>query len=125
MTPNVHAMIGSAILVTSLLVGGWLVVAGRSSKVAMPILTIALIAVMALLGLQILAGIDLLSRGDRPAPDALAIVHVGGPIIAFLVGLWALVVPPRAQIRRYIAADHLTFLVSVISFGIGMAFVGR
>lgn len=125
MTPQTHAMIGTAILVVSLLVGIWLVFARRTDKTASPALTVALIVVMALLGLQILAGVDLLSRGDQPAPGVLAIVHVGGPVIAFLVGLWALLAPPRARISHYIAADHLTFLVSLISFAIGMAFIAR
>lgn len=125
MTPETHAMIGTAILLISLLVGIWLVIAGRSNKTATPLLTGALIVVVVLLGVQILAGIDLLSRGDSPAPGILAIVHVGGPIIAFVVGLWALLVPPRARVPRYIMADHLTFLVSLISFGIGMAFIAK
>ncbi|MGH7861560.1 MAG: hypothetical protein ACREOS_04900 [Candidatus Dormibacteraceae bacterium] len=125
MTPQTHAMLGTAVLVVSLLVGIWLIFARRTDKTASPSLTVALIVVLALLGIQILAGVDLLSRGDQPAPGALAIVHVGGPIIAFLVGLWALLAPPRARILHYIVAVHLTFLVSLISFAIGMAFIGR
>lgn len=125
MTPETHAMIGSAVLLLSLVVGVWAVIAGKRSKTASAALTGALIVTMVLLGLQILAGIDLLSRGGSPAPGALAIVHIGGPIIAFVLGLWALLGSPRAVIRRYILADHLTFLVALVSYAIGEAFKVR
>ncbi|HEX5414492.1 MAG TPA: hypothetical protein VFZ25_02425, partial [Chloroflexota bacterium] len=65
------------------------------------------------------------SRGLVPASGALGVVHILGPIVAFLVGLWALLAPARRQIRRYILADHLTFLVALISFAIGEAFHAR
>ncbi len=125
MTPETHAIIGSAVLVLSLIVGVWAVIAGKRSKTASPLLTAALTVTMVLLGIQILAGIDLLSRGGSPAPGVLAIVHVGGPVIAFVLGLWALLGTPRAQIRRYIMADHLTFLAALVSYAIGEAFKMR
>jgi hypothetical protein len=125
MTPETHALIGTGVLVLSLIVGVWAVLAGKRSKTANPWLTSALAVTMVLLGVQILAGIDLLARGGRPAPGILTIVHVGGPIIAFILGLWALLGTPRAQIRRYILADHLTFLAALVSYVIGEAFKAR
>jgi len=125
MTPETHALIGSLVLLVSLVVGIWAVIAGKRSKTASPLLTAALTVTMVLLGIQILAGIDLLSRGGSPAPGVLAIVHIGGPIIAFLVGIWALLGVPRARVGRYIMADHLTFLVALMSYIIGEAFKAR
>ena len=122
MPVQTHILIGSAVLIVSLLVGIWLIVAARSSKTAGTPLTAALVVVVVLLALQILAGIDLASRGTTPAPGVLGVIHVVGPLIALVVGLWALLGVPRAKIGRYIMADHLTFLVALVSFIIGMAF---
>ena len=121
MTGQTHMMIGSVVLLLSLLVGIWLVVARRLSTKIGAAHTGALTVVMVVLAIQILAGIDLLSRGLVPATGIPGIIHVVGPIVAFLVGLWALLGPRRRQIRSYIIADHLTFLVAMISFAIGEA----
>lgn len=119
MTGNIHMFIGSTVLLLSLVMGIWLVISRRSSKRASTAHTIGLALVVAILAVQILAGVDLLSHGKVPAPGVLGLVHVAGPIVAFVVGLWALLGPPREQLRHYILADHLTFLVALISFVIG------
>lgn len=119
MTPESHAMLGGLVLILSLAVGVWAVLARRSAKVAPTLLTIGLTVVMILLGIQILAGLDLLSRGGSPASGVLGIIHIAGPVVAFAAGLWALLGTPRRQIRRYILADHLTFGIALISYAIG------
>lgn len=119
MTPETHAMVGGLVLVLSLAVGVWAVVARRSTKIAPTPLTIGLAVVVVLLGIQILAGIDLLRQGGSPAAGVLGIIHIAGPILAFVAGLWALLGAPRRQIPRYILADHLTFGVALISYIIG------
>lgn len=118
MTGQMHAMVGLAVLIVNLIFGVWALIVARRGGAVSGLLTGGIIAGLALLLLQILAGFDLLGRGLRPAGAGLTIVHAGGPIVALIVAA-ALLLRPGNRAARYATTALFTTLIALISYGIG------
>ena len=107
MTGEVHRWLGTAVLLVSLIVGIWAALTG------------GVVATLALLGLQVLLGLDLWARGGRPAQGALALVHLALPLVALLAGVGLLIGRRRDRAGSYAIATALTFVAALVSYGIG------
>ncbi|MGN6562326.1 MAG: hypothetical protein ACTHMU_06670 [Thermomicrobiales bacterium] len=118
MTGQMHAMVGLAVLIVNLIFGVWALIVARRGGAVSGLLTGGIIAGLALLLLQILAGFDLLGRGLRPAGAGLTIGHAGGPIVALIVAA-ALLLRPGNRAARYATTALFTVLIALISYGIG------
>ncbi|HEX5503723.1 MAG TPA: hypothetical protein VFW96_13955 [Thermomicrobiales bacterium] len=119
MSGQTHAWIGLAVLVVNLVVGVAALLAARRDGKASRALVGGAYLGLALLVVQILAGLDLWTRNLRPAAGAgPTAVHVGAPLVALVV---AAVVLPRARGRasRYAAVALVVFVAALVSYGIG------
>ena len=120
---QVHYTVGTTILALSLVVGVWALIAVRSGQPAGRALTVALGVVGGVLGLQLLLGMDLWTRGFRPAANPqlalLNLVHMLGPVIALGLVAFALTMEPRHRPGRYALAALVTFALALVSFSIG------
>ena len=117
MTGAQHAMLGMAVLVVSLVVGIWGLLAARGgNRPPRPLHWGTLLAIV-ILAVQILIGLDLWSRGLRPAEGGLALVHLGSPLVA-LAGALAILFGSKSS-RRYALSSFLIFALALISYGIG------
>jgi hypothetical protein len=119
MSPETHALIGAAVLLVNLAAGVWALLAARRSPKPSGALRLAVLVAFALLVVQILVGSDLWFRGLRPSFNALDFVHIGGPILALLGGIYHIFVSSRNQTRNYAVASLMTFVLALISYGIG------
>ena len=119
MTGEVHRWLGTAVLLVSLIVGIWAALNARRAGTAGGALTGGVVATLALLGLQVLLGLDLWARGGRPAQGALAWVHLAGPLVALLAGIGLLLGRRRERAGSYAIATGLTFVAALVSYGIG------
>ena len=119
MAPEIHMMVGGLVLLIGIANGIWTTIAAKRAKTASTALFASVVVMTILLLLQVLLGLDLFSRGLRPAQGILAIVHMLGPIIALVVAVVLVFGNPQRLTRRYIPASHLTAAVAVISYIIG------
>lgn len=117
MNADTHRWIGTAVLVLNLAIGIWALLVARRAAAAPRALTWGVIAGLAVLGLQILIGLDLWSRGGRPANAALSLLHLVGPIAALAGGVALLI--GRRDARSRAAAALLAFALALVSYGIG------
>ncbi len=121
MTPQMHAILGSAVVLVSLLVGVWAVLAARGGVKPSGALQVGVGVALALLVLQVLAGVDLLASGHQPpARGVLGVVHVGGPFLALIgAGTHVFFLRRRSRLRNYATAMLLTFGLGLLSYLIG------
>jgi hypothetical protein len=119
MTGQTHALVGAVVLVTNLLVGAWAVVDARAGRRADRLLIGGAAVALGLLALQALLGLDLWLRGFRPAGAPLAELHVLGPAVALVVGLFLLLTRRRERPRSLALAALLTVVVGLVSYSIG------
>jgi hypothetical protein len=66
-----------------------------------------------------MVGADLWFRGLRPVNGALDYVHIGGPILALFGAIYHIFVSQRNQTRNYAVATLMTFVLGLLSYGIG------
>jgi hypothetical protein len=120
---QIHLIVGGLVLLDNLVAGIWALLAARRGATAPPALLIVGASAAGMLVLQVLLGLGLWSIGLRPvfSPTAgiLNLVHIIGPVVA--LGLWAFAffLEPRFSSRRIALAAWLTFLLALLSYGIG------
>ena len=75
----------------------------------------------ALLVVQVLVGIDLLSRGGVPASSSalFSYIHILGPVLALGGGVYHIFVSRRNPVRNYAVATLMTVILGLISYAIG------
>jgi hypothetical protein len=114
-----HALIGSGVLLVSLVVGVWALVVARRHAEPSGALTGGTWVALALLVTQILAGADLLSRGLVPIAGPLEYVHVGGPVIALAGAAFHVFGRPKTRARNYAIAMLTIFVFALLSYVLG------
>lgn len=119
MTGPMHALIGSGVLVVSLLVGIWAFVAMRRGSSPSGLLGAGVWLALALLVVQILAGADLWMRGARPIPGFLAYVHLAGPVVALAGAAFHVFGRPKDRARNYAIAMLTIFVLALLSYVLG------
>ena len=120
MNAQIHMWIGISVLVVNLVVGLWALLAARKGLFAGRLLIVGFSVGSALLLVQVLLGLDLWFRmGLRPAPGALGIVHVAGPLLALVAAIIVEWMPAPKLAGRYAFSSLLTFAVALLSYGIG------
>lgn len=115
-----HPVVGGLVLLVSLVVGIWAVLAARGGHAPGLGLRLGVVLGLTLLVIQVLIGSDLVFRlGLRPIAGPLALVHMGAPYLALLGAAYHVFGPARNRVKNYAIAMLLTFGLGLISYGIG------
>ena len=120
MTAQVHALVGSSVVIVSLLVGVWALVSARRSANPSIALTVGALVGTAILTIQVLIGADLWFRvGARPIAGPLAYVHMSGPILALAGAIFHVFGPAKNRVRNYAIGMLSITGLGLLSYVIG------
>ncbi len=121
MSPQLHAVVGSLVILVNLVVGIWAIVRYRRTDKPGGALSASSLAGFALLVIQVLIGLYFASTGALPYPRSvlLSVIHMGGPILALLGSIYHIFISRRNKVRNYRTAALMTVVLGLISYAIG------
>ncbi len=118
MLPNLHTLLGGAVVAVALIVGLWALVVARRRVPASRLLTAGLLLAMGLLLVQIVLGMSLWVQAGVPGVSLRGLVHGGGPVVALIVALGLVAGEAWGSAGRGAAAMLVIAALSLLSFAV-------